>query len=31
MENLSKEMDNQEKFVLNDNGDLSVENLENGF
>ena len=31
MENLSKEMDNQEKFVLNDNGDLSVENSRERF
>lgn len=31
MENLSKEIDNQEKFVLNDNGDLSVENSRERF
>lgn len=31
MENLSKDMDNQEKFVLNDNGDLSVENSRERF
>ena len=31
MKNLSKEMDNQEKFVLNDNGDLSVENSRERF
>lgn len=31
MENLSKEFDNQEKFVLNDNGDLSVENSRERF
>lgn len=31
MENLSKEIDNQEKFVLNDNGDLFVENSRERF
>lgn len=31
MENVNKEIDNQEKFVLNDNGDLSVENSRERF